>query len=64
LKKEYAIHNHAAYFVSNNGTTKKVDPRHVEVLARAQGYAMVRRKGCAPYIASEKDLLPLPKETQ
>lgn len=28
----------------------------VEVMARAKGYAMVRRNGCLPFVASERDL--------
>ena len=28
----------------------------VRVMARAEGYAMVRRKGCMPFAVSEKDL--------
>tara|TARA_R110000744_G_scaffold300691_1_gene409826 strand:+ start:52 stop:216 length:165 start_codon:yes stop_codon:yes gene_type:complete len=30
----------------------------VRVMARADGYAMVRRKGCMPFAVSEKDLSP------
>ena len=33
--------------------------RQVEVLATAKGYAMVRNKGCAPFVVSEKDLKPV-----
>ncbi len=29
-------------------------------MARADGYVMVRRKGCLPYVMSEKDWLALP----
>lgn len=29
----------------------------VRVMARAEGYAMVRRKGCAPFVVSEKELV-------
>jgi hypothetical protein len=36
--------------------TYKTDPREVEVLAVADGYAMVRRKGCAPYICQAKEI--------
>lgn len=28
----------------------------VRVMARAEGWAMVRRKGCMPFVASEKEL--------
>jgi hypothetical protein len=30
----------------------------VEVMARAKGYAMVRRGGCKPFVVSERDLTP------
>ena len=30
----------------------------VRVLARAEGYAMVRFKGCAPFVVQEKELSP------
>lgn len=36
----------------------------VEVMARASGYAMVRRKGCMPFVSSEKDLSPYTAGTQ
>ena len=35
----------------------KITEREVEVMATAKGYAMVRIKGCMPFVASEKDLL-------
>jgi len=31
--------------------------KQVEVMAEAKGYAMVRRKGCMPFVVSSKDLL-------
>ena len=30
----------------------------VRILARSEGYAMVRRKGAAPFVVSERDLEP------
>lgn len=32
------------------------EPGEVRIMALAEGYAMVRRKGCMPFIVSEKDL--------
>ncbi len=32
------------------------DPKPVRIMARAEGYAMVRKKGAAPFIVREKDL--------
>lgn len=37
---------------------KETETFEVEVLARAKGYAMVRRKGCMVFVASERDLTP------
>ena len=34
----------------------------VRVMARAEGYAMVRHKGCVPFVVSEKDLHPMQGE--
>jgi hypothetical protein len=31
----------------------------VRVMARAEGYAMVRHKGAMPFVVSERDLHPL-----
>lgn len=33
-------------------------PCEVRILAIAEGYAMVRRKGCIPFVASVKELTP------
>ena len=35
----------------------KFEAMQVRVMARAEGYAMVRRKGAAPFVVSEKDLV-------
>lgn len=32
------------------------DPVEVRVLARADGYVMVRRKGCIPVVVTEREL--------
>lgn len=34
----------------------------VTVMAVADGYAMVRRKGCMPFVCREKELTPLPEK--
>jgi len=38
------------------GPESTVEVFSVEVMAIAQGYAMVRRKGCMPFVADFKDL--------
>jgi hypothetical protein len=43
--------------LSGGQIKERLEVREVEVMARAKGYAMVRRKGCAPYVVSEKELL-------
>ena len=45
MARRYAIHIHATF-----------GPHEVRILAEAEGYAMVRRKGCMPYVASVKEL--------
>lgn len=57
MKKEYAIF------------TKEVikgclhqKPFRVEVMARAGGYAMIRRKGCATFVGRENFLSPVADE--
>lgn len=37
-------------------TRPGMEPAEVRVMARAEGYAMVRRKGAAPFVVSEKQL--------
>ena len=36
--------------------TYKTNLIEVEVMAIADGYAMVRRKGCAPYVCQAKEI--------
>jgi len=43
-----------------NGWINKVTEFEVKVLAIVDGYAMVRRPHCVPFVVREKDLLPLP----
>ena len=35
-----------------------IEERDVFVMARVDGYAMVRRPGCLPYVAPEEELRP------
>jgi hypothetical protein len=56
-KKVMATHKHQSPTLSGNGRfVEVIELRRVEVMAEAGGYAMVRRPGCAPYVASLKDI--------
>jgi hypothetical protein len=50
-KREFAI---LSGYILGQPTTSEV-----RVLARVEGYAMVRRKGCMPFVVVEKKLTPL-----
>lgn len=39
------------------------EARPVRIMALAEGYAMVRRKGSIPYVAPIKDLFPADSQT-
>lgn len=60
MSKEYAIHNEKCHRIEQGRWVVADDKRKVRVMARAEGYAMVRRPGCAPYVVSEKELSPPP----
>jgi hypothetical protein len=55
-KREMAIHAAPKPVVVNGKWARALERREVTVMARADGYAMVRRKGCLPYVAPEKEL--------
>ncbi len=41
---------------------RRNDAFAVRVMARAEGYAMVRRHGCMPFIVPEKELTTIPDQ--
>lgn len=43
--------------LTDQGFVYDIEHAKVEVLAIAKGYAMVRRKGCAPFVVHEKELI-------
>lgn len=51
-----ATHLAVITVVEMGNFVRKTDPREVRVMAVAEGYAMVRRKGCMPYVASTKEI--------
>lgn len=62
MKSIKAIHRDRIVTGHRNGKWEYQDrEREVRVMARAEGYAMVRLKGCMPYVAPEKELHPLGK---
>ena len=63
MSKQYAIH-HVRYPIpgARSRRTVTIERRKVRVMAVAEGYAMVRRPGCAPYVANMKDLTIVSRE--
>ena len=57
MRKTIATHVKISRIPADGGLwVKQQESRIVEVMAIAQGYAMVRLKGCAPYVAYFADL--------
>ena len=57
MRKIIATHVKTTRLQAEGGLwVKQQESRAVEVMVIAQGYAMVRLKGCAPYIAEFSDL--------
>ena len=57
MRKIIATHVKTTRLKAEGGLwVKQQESRAVEVMAITQGYAMVRLKGCAPYIAEFSDL--------
>lgn len=60
--KEMAIHVRKEPEAFRDGKwTYRTTMHEVRVMARTEGYAMVRFKGCMPFVVSEKTLRPLGK---
>lgn len=56
-KKEFAIYLRTSRVRQDDGKWKDVVGEHrVRVMARAEGYAMVRNPNCMPFVVSEKEL--------
>ncbi len=51
-----AIHNYKTTVVVDGKWSEEIERRVVRVMAIAEGYAMVRQKGCIPYVAPLKEL--------
>lgn len=57
MKKTYATYNKKVYEAVNGIIQFQIVPIDVRVMAIAEGYAMVRRKGAMPFCCLEKDLI-------
>lgn len=55
-RKEFATYRRVDVAAVNHKIAKQVLEHQVRVMARAEGYAMVRNPGCMPFVVSEKDL--------
>ena len=63
-KKQFAIHHFKTMEIVGGKFTPVARPRRVRVLVIAEGYAMVRRPGAMPYVASAKDLELIDEEAK
>lgn len=59
MKKEFAMYAWNRLRMVNGRCVKVVGSEMVRVMARAEGYAMVRLKGSMPFLCAEKDLTPV-----
>lgn len=57
MKKEYATYMRPKHVLEQGKWRKEIVPQQVRVMARAEGYAMVRLTGMAPFCVSEKELV-------
>lgn len=57
--KEAAIYQRMDRAMVVGKWVRTVEPIPVRVLARAEGYAMVRLPGAMPFVVSEHDLRPV-----
>jgi hypothetical protein len=58
-KQEFAYVKHEiTEFVDGKWIARRVNTYRVRVMTRVEGYAMVRRPGCVPFIMIERELLP------
>lgn len=57
-KKEFAIYLRTIRVRQDDGkwTDVVMSEHRVRVMARAEGYAMVRNQNCMPFVVSEKEL--------
>ena len=57
MKREFAIYmRESPVYVDGRWVTRVTEGGRVRVLARSDGYAMVRRSGAEPFVVSEKSL--------
>jgi hypothetical protein len=58
-KREFVTYLRPGLKLENGEFVKTVTPEAVRVVARAEGYAMVRKKGAMPFAVPERDLRPI-----
>jgi len=56
MKLGKAIHNKPMIRALDGKWDHHIDSREVRIMAIAEGFAMVRRKGCMPYVCAVKEL--------
>jgi hypothetical protein len=58
-KPEIVIHDRVVVIVLKGKFAQEIRPEEVRVMARAEGYALVRKKGAMPFAVREKTLRPM-----
>jgi hypothetical protein len=58
-RKEFAIYRRIEKVPAQRGWVNRIHDMEVRVMARADGYAMVRLPRCMPFVVPEKTLTPL-----
>lgn len=61
--KEMAMYDRKIVVVVAGKFAQETRPEEVRVMARAEGFALVRRKGCLPFAVWEKELRPIAVRT-
>lgn len=54
--REFAIYHRPVSHLVNGKFVRSTEDQRVRVLARAEGYALVRNPGAMPFVVSERDL--------
>ena len=55
-RREMATYLRMVVEIEHGKFAGRIRPEEVRVMARAEGYAMVRKKGAVPFVVSEKEL--------
>ncbi len=60
MAREFALYSHPEHkFENGRWVEYSRPPKEVRVMCRAEGYAMVRYPGCAPFVVKESTMSPV-----